>query len=170
MAKISVRETFVNRALVVMAMSAANTLTFQQVRFTTGLVEKIALLIHRVDWIPTGASLREMTGIADNMSMAITMSNAMTGLSPVDPRVLAVLELTSIAVAPTEPYLTPFYMDFSTLPGGGLLVPPNPLFLGMLTAGFGAAAAFNAVIYFSYRELSDADYLELIQTLLPQNI
>lgn len=169
MAKTAGAELFANRALTTMTMSAANTLTYSQVRFTTGLVEKVALVIHRIDFIPTGTSVREIVAATDSMTLAFTMSNAMTTLYAWDPRVLAMIEVTGIGVA-VERYLTPLSMDFSSFPGGGILIPPNPIYLAMTTSGAAAASAANACMWFSYRQLTDADYLELIQSLLPQNI
>lgn len=162
-------EMFANRALVSMTMSAANTLTYSQVRFTTGLVEKIALVVHRIDWIPTSASLKEIVASTDLAQLALTLSSSPTSLSPSDQRVIAMMEIVGIGVA-VERYITPLTMDFSMFPGGGIIIPPNPIYLAMSTSGAAGASGFNACIWFSYRQLSDADYLELIQTLLPQNI
>jgi len=57
----------------------------------------------------------------------------------------------------------PFIVDFSTLPGGGLIVPPNPLFLGVQGSGEAAAAQVMTRLYYTNYELSPDEYWELVE-------
>jgi hypothetical protein len=64
----------------------------------------------------------------------------------------------------------PLVTDFSTLPGGGKLLPVNPLYLGMMTADAAAASQCTARMDMTFKELTDAEYLELIQSTYPANV
>lgn len=61
--------------------------------------------------------------------------------------------------------LSPVTKDWSTLPGGGILVPPRPLYLFINSdAGVAGTPAITSWVYFTVVNLTDAQYLELIQT------
>lgn len=54
--------------------------------------------------------------------------------------------------------------DYTSMPSGGLLIPPKPLYLAMNTSGLASPAEVTCRIYFTIIELQDAQYLELLQT------
>lgn len=164
------RDQFSNVAYGLVTMSAANTLTFAQIQMGIGLFQGVGLLIHRVNWWPTRTSLRELVANNDSLQMALTTSNRLTGLVDVtDPAIICCKYLVSIGVA-VERYEVPLVTDFTSLPGGGKLVPANPLWIGAFTEGAAAASVVRAQIDFSFVQLNDQEYLELIQSLFPANI
>jgi hypothetical protein len=69
-----------------------------------------------------------------------------------------------------EVYDYPMVRDMSTLPGGGMITPANPLFVGMTSTGFANPASLRIMIDFTFIELADRDYLELLQSQFPANI
>lgn len=163
-------DKYANKAFGVVTMSAANALTFAQIQFGVGLFEGRALIIHRIQWFPTSASVREIVAATDALHMALTTSNRLADIEDVtDPSIITKRSIIGKAASIADVDL-PIVQDFSMLPGGGWLCPANPLFLGADTGGFAAAAVVRAQLDFSFVELSAQDYLEVIQALFPANI
>jgi len=164
-------DQFANRAIVELTMSAANTETFEQINFGVGLFQGVGLVLHRVEYVLDRASLTELVGNSDEVRLAITTRDSLTSLMPVSQDVICYWE-TAIHGQPAasqENYYLPFVRDFSDLPGTGLIMPANPLFFAMDTVGFVAAGYASCILYYTFKELSDKDYIELIQTLVPGN-
>lgn len=164
-----VKDFYVNRALVLLTMSAANTLTFQEIRFGVGLFQGIALILHRLDLYPNTATAREVVTAADHLVVGLTTSDEITTLNMDQQSVMFSKSLIAVA-ATTVPVEAPMSVDLSGLPGGGLIMPANPLYLAMNTSGFAAAGEVRAVLYHTFKELRDSEYLELIQGTLRSNI
>lgn len=164
------KDTYSNIALVSCAMSAANTLTFQQLSVSVGLFQGVAMLLHRISFWPNAAACREMVAATDALYMALTTSNRLTSISDVtDPSIIALEHIVGIGVS-VEPWRNPIVYAFDALPGGGKLIPANPLFLAVNSAGYGAAATVKAQLDFTFVQLSDADYLELLQSMYPISV
>ncbi len=163
-------DNYANVAYGSVTESAANTLTFSQVQMGVGLFQGIAMLIHRVQWHPTSTALRELVAATDEMQLALTTSNRLAAIYDVnDPAIIAVKRLVAIGVA-TGSYELPLMSDFTMLPGGGKLVPANPLWVGCKMGGAAAAATIRIQIDFTFVTLDDKDYLELLQAMYPANI
>lgn len=161
------RDLYSNIALPSVTLSAANTLTFSQLQMGIGLFAGQALLLHRVLWFPNVATVREIVAATDSLYMALTVSNRLAGIADVtDPSVIALQAVVGVG-ANVESVKTPLVSDFTQLPGGGKLIPANPLFLAGYSLGFAAAAVIRAQLDFSFVQLGDADYLELLQSMYP---
>ena len=168
MAKI--KERFANIGLVTTTMSAANTLTFGTIQMAAGMFQGIAMIIHRVLWWPYTATVREIVAATDSLQMAITNSNRITTIADAtDPAIVAMKRIVAVAanVASVE---LPLVSDFTALPGGGKITAANPLYLAVSSGGFAAAGIVAAQLEFSSTELSDADYLEVLQAQFPANV
>jgi hypothetical protein len=166
-------DAYVNRALKTVTMSAANTLTFEQIQFGVGLFQGVAMVVNRVEWHLPFATLSELVGNADVIELAITNRDDLTALTPNNQSVLAYDMIRSIAVGAVvslEHLVMPLITDFSSLAGGGLIIPANPIYAGITTAGFAAAAQVNVIMYFTFKQLTDAEYIELLQTIMPANL
>lgn len=164
------KDQFANVAYGSVTLSAANTLTFAQMQFAVGLFQGVGLLVHRLLWMPTANAVRELVAATDSMIFALTTSNRLASLSsPRDPSIICIRHLVGIAAA-TETYQLPIVEDYCRLPGGGKLVPANPIFLGSVSGGFAAAFQVELTMEFTFVELSDKDYLELIQAQFPANV
>lgn len=163
-------DQFANVAFGDVLMSAANTLTFEQIQMAVGLFQGIAMVIHRVLWLPTATSVRELVAATDTLTLAITTTNRLSSISDItDPAIIAYLSLVGIG-ANTEPIKLPLESDFTSLPGGGKIVAANPLYIGMNTAGAAAASRTRCQLDFTFLTLADRDYLELLQAQFPANI
>jgi hypothetical protein len=168
MAKVPI-DQYANRALAAVTMSAANTITFEQIRFAVGTFQGVALLIHRLEWHPSWSSIKELTAATDYIRMALTTNDNLTTIDAEDQDVLATYHLYGLG-ANVELVHRPLITSFEGLPGGGIICPANPLYIGMLTAGAAAASDMRVVVYYTFKQLSDKDYLELLQSMVPGNI
>jgi hypothetical protein len=169
-AKKGKKDAYSNIAYASVLQSAANTLTFAQINMGVGLFQGVALLLHRIQWYPFAAALRELVTAADSMDMALTTSNRLTAIYDVlDPSVICVRRLLPIA-ATVAPYDIPLISDFTMLPGGGKLIAANPLWIACGSLAFAAAAQIRAQLDFTFISLTDAEYLELLQATYPANI
>lgn len=174
MAKVKVADIFANRAFESVTMTAADALTFSQVQFGVGLFQGVAAIIHRIEWFPSAVSLRELVGgSSDSIELALTNRDDLTAIAPTSQNVLALKELVAGQIGTAASgwiVQLPLVNDFTELGGGGLIVPANPLYIGMETAGAAAASVVDAIIYLTFKELTDAEYVELIQTIMPANL
>ncbi|GAH07378.1 unnamed protein product, partial [marine sediment metagenome] len=57
----------------------------------------------------------------------------------------------------------PFTKDFSSLPGGGILVPPNPIYIFAKGNALGSARTVTCRIFYTVRILKAEDFWELVE-------
>lgn len=169
MAKSRTLDKYTNRAFATITQSAANTLTFEQLRFAVGIFQGVAVKICAIHYYPDNTTVRECVAATDYLEFGLTLSNKLTQLDPLDQAVLGLRRFTGVAAA-VEIFKNPVVIDFSNFPEGGILVPANPIYMAMQTGGYVAAGLARAQVFFTFVELADSDYLELLQTILPSNI
>ncbi|MBA7709044.1 hypothetical protein ES703_117951 [subsurface metagenome] len=163
-------DKYSNVAFAKVTMSAVNTLTFEAINMAVGVFQGVAMLIHRILYYPTDVSLREVVAATDTFSLALTTSNRLANIVDVsEPAIIDKLHVVGVGVN-VEAVRLPLVSDLTMLPGGGRIVPANPLFVAMATAGAVAASKAFVQVDFTFIELTDQDYLELIQSQLPANI
>ena len=162
-------DLYTNRALVDLTMTAANTLSFTQVRFAVGLFQGVALVISRIEYFVTESGLRELAAVTDSLEFGITLRDDLVTIDPSNLSVLTQYKIVAMG-AGTEVFEMPFISHFENLPEGGMLVPANPLFFAVATAGAAAATRVRGVIYYRFKTLSDKEYLEILQNILPGNV
>jgi hypothetical protein len=169
MAKTSA-DKFCNVAWGLVTASAADALTFQQIMFGVGLLQGVAMVLHRVLYYPVLTTARQLVAATDDLRMAITTSNRLADIVDIsDPSIVDVHRIMCIA-ANVEHIDVPITHDFTGLPGGGKLIPCNPIYLAVDSGGFAIAANVRAKLEFTFMELADKDYLELLQSVYPANI
>ena len=61
-------------------------------------------------------------------------------------------------------HVQPYTKDLSTLPGGGLIIIPNPLYGFAIGTGLASATTNYIRFYYTQIEISDAQYYELWQS------
>jgi len=143
-----------------------NTLSFNELATFVSIFEKKAFLINRVEYSFTLAALNEFDTEADFVTFGLSTSNIfpVAGLN-----VAAIFDYNmlslNLAAAGVSSHLisSPFVKDFSTLPGGGTLVPARPIFIWMLSGGFAAAGECAARIFFTVIDLKADEYWELVE-------
>lgn len=160
-------DKFVNVINQPLTMSAANTLTFSEINVGLNLFDKVGLLVTRIEYDPTIATLQDLDTDGDLITMGLVASNTISSLLATQAEVIDQTSLSVIhagAAASAEFFNRPFVHDFSTQPGGGLLVPPRPLYASAMSAGMTAAGVFYLRLYFIIYKLNDSEYLELLET------
>lgn len=162
-------DNFVNKAMVSHTQDVANDCTFSEIRFGVGWSQKIGIVLHRVDFFPSSGMADELVAAADMAAMAITNSDDLTDLNPTSQSVLASVKLECLG-ASVEALRCPIAADFTGMPSGGMLIPSAPLYFGVDTGGFAAAVTAYAVLWYTFLSLSDSDYLDLIQAILPHQL
>lgn len=159
-------DQFVNMAYASVAESAAGTLTFSELNTGIAIFEKVAWIVHRIDWIIMPAYQNLILAEADSISFALCCSNSLSSLTPSR---VAVIDYGYIGLdlfgTPANAYMfhVPIIHDFSTLPGGGIIVPPNPLYVAIQGASLASVVLGACRIFFTIKTLEAEEYWELVQ-------
>lgn len=149
------------------AQSAADTLTFDEINIGLNLFDKAGLLLQRLEMTPTGASLALMTAASDILSMGLCTSDGIADLSPEREQIIDVrtfLRTDFGTAGNAELADRTIVADYSTLRGGGLLIPPKPLYWAIDSNGLASVATVDFRMYFIVIRLQDTQYLELLET------
>jgi len=165
MAEKKTMDNYSNFAILSCTESAPNTLTFAKLEASVGLFERVGWLISRIDWY-FRQSYPQFNGSGDAMSMALCQSNAISGIGPTSTQVIANKQIyrQDVGTAASGMFIIePEITDYSTLPGGGILVIPNPLYLAVAGAGLAAAVSGTVRIWYRNLVLTDADFFDLMQ-------
>jgi len=164
-----VSDAFANMATITCAESAANTLTYKKLETSFGTFEKIAWVIHRLEYYFNGLS-SNFNGADDTLLVALMTGNSRTSIGTgstfTDPQVIDIcsfLRMDFGTAASGNLVMRPFTKDYSDLPSGGLIVPPTPLYGAIQGVGLAAASECIIRIYYTIKELSTEEYWELVE-------
>lgn len=161
-------DQFANKAYCGVTQSAVDTLTFSQIQTGVSVFERVAWVIHRIRYIPAQTNWFQLDTESDFFDMAITLSDNLDDLNQSQSAVLDVCPMITItAGTPADIIRREQHIDhdFSTMPGGGLIIPGSSVFIGLDSSGGASVMSGNAIVYFSYKQMADADYIELVQAL-----
>lgn len=146
--------------------SAANALTFGQVAIGGAVFEYAGIIFTRVEYYLEATAISELVANADALDLALTGSDGLTDLSVDQPQLYDRITLeVAVSGAPATAQIIemPIIHDFSSMPGGGLMVPAQTLFIGMDSAGCAAAQTGVIRAYYHVEKLTAADFIELVQ-------
>jgi len=147
-------------------LSAADTITFLELQTGAALGLNLGLLIDRIDYFPTIATINLIVDDADLLVMGIATANSHTDSSILtDARILTVKRLLGQA-AGTPANLLIHEQPLVERYDPPLIVAAPKLFLFGASSSLGAAAVFDARIYFRYIKLTTQEYLELAEANL----
>lgn len=166
MASKSVAGEYTSQAIFNVSETGANTLTFEKLETGLSVYDKIGWVVQRLEFTPSEALASFMNSSGDAQIAALTMTNSMANLSIENPAILARHEFIRWdfgTAAAGALYSLPFVYDYSTMSGGGILVLPSPLYLGVVGSGLTAASTISLKMFFKAIELSDQDYFNLVQ-------
>lgn len=172
MAKVGSKiDSYANIGAIGVVMSGANTLTFQELQTYISVFDKKALVIHKIIYALPNATWLELDAEADQAVFGLSTSNNFTLASAADlynrPDVVDFNHLYTILAgtpADIERRIGQFEKDFSTIEGGGLLVPARPLYGWMTTSGFAAAGSCYMRVYFTVKDVGVDEYWELVES------
>jgi len=160
-------DVFSNIMTDTLTLSAANTVTFSEINVGLNIFDKVGLLINRIDYELTSGSTGQMTADGDYLVMCLSQSNSLTSITIDQTEIIDSMKWGRHdfgAAASGQTHLHTITKDFSTLPGGGILIPPKPLYFGGDSDGFASAATLAVRIYFTVEKLTGEQYLELLET------
>jgi len=160
------KDVFANYAIIAVTESAANTLTFKKLETGVSLSDKIAWLINRIEYLFSPYNATQFAQADDLLRFGLCVSNAFAAAAFSEE---AILDYNAIARQDFGAAASGFFVnqpvikDFSTMPGGGLLVPPVPLYIFAHGNGLNSAASVTARMHYTNRPLSVDEYWELVE-------
>lgn len=166
MATKNVKDTFANIAALRVVQDTANTAKYSAFNFPFSIMDKVGLLIHRVEY-QLGA-LDKFNASLDIAEMGISVSASITDPYDItDPAIVDyhVVQRIDIGTAASGFLWEAVKIkDFSRLPGGGLLVAPNPLYAFLHTGSASDVMSYRIRLYYTYMELAAEDYWQLVES------
>jgi len=157
---------FSSQAVFDVTEAGANTLTFEKLETGISVYDKIGWILNRVELTGNPSALFNTT--ADTLTMALTMTNSITAaqLSANNPAIYMLRTFYRVDYGTAATAIlrdATDVIDYSNLPGGGLLMLPNPMYFGLVGSGLAGAATMICRIFYTPLQLGDADYMNLIQ-------
>lgn len=160
---------FANQALMRLIESAANTLTFLKLETGINVSEKTAWIINRVEYFTTfNATIFNTSG--DHLAFGLSAGNSFTTPSVLERQILDFNDIAREDIGTAASGLkinTPIVKDYSTLPRGGLLIPPVPFYAWCKGTGLASAAEIHIRLYYTTLAMATEDYWELVETFRP---
>jgi len=160
-------DTFANVAAIQVTETAANTQTSAKFAFPFSIMDKMALIVSRVEFDFVNL-MTALTASGDRMTLALTAAATVVNImNPADPLIIdsAKISRYDLGVAASGFFLRqPFVKDYSNLPGGGLLLAPSPLYAMVEGASAAVACQASFRIYYTYIELSTDEYWQLVES------
>lgn len=164
--KLTIEDKYANIAATYFAMSTANTARFVKFDFPFSIMDKVGLLINRVEYIIgaldkfNGANDWAIAGICCASSVADTEDTR-------DPLIVDQHRITRLDFGTAANALLmqqPHVKTFWDLPGGGVLVPPSPLYAFLDTDGASDVMTLRVRMYYQYVKLATEDYWQLVES------
>lgn len=167
MAVKKVTDKFANYAAMTIVETAANTFTSSKFQFPFSIMDKMGLIIQRVEY-----DLTNFTGAFAATGDALVFGLAVNATivdvdDPSDPLLVdsARIRRSDFGAAASGIALHfPIVKDFTNLQGGGLLVAPNPLYAFIKGISAGAAGTLAIRLFYTYLELATEDYWQLVES------
>lgn len=154
-----------DQATISVTESAANTLTFKKLETGVSIQDRIAWIVTRLEWFHAAFAASIFNGDGDNLTLCLSTSNALASLSQTDANILHMVEISRRdfgTAANAMMVIRPLTIDLSTMPGGGLVLLPNPLYAGAVGSGLASATTNTLRMYYTTQELSDSDFMSLV--------
>ncbi len=166
-AKSKAGDKFANIAHLSVTESAAGTLAFAQLAMANTLMsERFAMVIHRAE-VTISNPHSQFNASGDTASYGLALSDRITNITDLSqPELLFFGQTTRIDIGTAASgffYERPQIFDFTDLPGGGLLVPADRLYIGALGTSLVAVLTVSMRLYYTVMPLETSDYWELIE-------
>ena len=160
----SQRDVYSNKAYGSVTESAANTLTFSEISTNVNVFDKMAWIVNRMEWYCPPGTLNLLVGAGDALQIALTSSQNLSALGLDNPGVIDMFQLSYYTVggANAKIWNMPFIRDFSTLPGGGIIIAPRPLYVAIVGTSLATPASAEMRMSFQQKVLSADEYLEMV--------
>lgn len=165
MAEKRTKDSYCNILQVGVTMSAANTDTWEEVDIGLNVFDKVGILLQRIEVFPDYNIETQFQTQDTQVRMCLSQDNTVTDLtvrqrSVIDGVMISAFWMTAVGIYVFE---RPIVRDFTNLMGGGILIAPRPLYVGMASSGATAALAASMRIYFATIPLKPEEYFELLE-------
>lgn len=156
-------DRYANVAHIQVTEASINTVAYKKLETGISLFEKMAWVISRIEYYWFAIAL---AAVGDGVMMGITTSDNPASLVPEQ---VAVVDMTRIirvdmgTPANAELMQAPIIRDFSQLPGQGLIVPPNPIYLAVEGIAQPAVLTMDCRIYYTAIQLKGDEFWELVE-------
>lgn len=161
------QDQFSNIAAIGVTESAANTLTFKKLETGVSLFEKQAWLISRIIYFFSTWNIAQFADEDDYLDVAMCATSQITLLGDLsNPGILDLFRLCKHEEGtPASAWFEkqPVIVELSQLAGGGLLVPPNPIYLAAKGSGLTNAQTVWCRFFYTTVELKPEQYWELVE-------
>jgi len=162
------KDMFAQVAYIVNVESAANTLTFQALSVFSNILTPKGILIHRVEYFIAPVDYNKIVAADDSIVFGLAGDDSMTTVALSDAQVYDYQRIGVYVYgtpATAELIYIPIIMDFSSLPGGGRLVPADRIYSFIQGVSLASATTVECRFHFTMVDLSAQEYLELAQAL-----
>jgi len=159
------KDQFANRAIVSVSESAANTLTFKKLETGISITEKVAWIISRIEYLIYLSSTVFNAG-ADYLDYGLSVSSAFTSPTFQEEAILDFNSMYRIDIGTAASGFfseLPLVKNFADLPGGGVIVPPAPLYLYARGVGLASATTVVARLFYVTKTMSTDEVWELVE-------
>lgn len=162
-------DQFAQIGYITVTQTAANTLTFAGLSVFSNVLGSKGMIIHSAEYVfgnSNGYAL--MVGSGDILACGLSGDDGLASVDLDDPQVYdynSLLYLPYGTPADHEIFKNPIVRDWSSFPGGGLLVPADRLYLFCDSLSVASAATVQCRFRFTLIELAAQEYLELAQSL-----
>jgi hypothetical protein len=159
-------DIYANIAAVNVVEAAAGTAAYTKFAFPFSIMDKMALIINRIEYV--FSSLAQLNTSGDYVLMGLTVASGVASLLALnDPLILDThrVDRYDMGTAASGVYRdSPVIRDFSDLPGGGLLVAPNPLYGAIISVGSSGVMGGWVRMYYTYMEMATDEYWQLVES------
>lgn len=166
MASNQAQDKFAQLALISVTESAANTLTFKKLETGIPVTSRVAWIINKIEYTISSLVASIFGANTDSLSFGFGVNNGIAAPTLLEETIFDfnTIQRADLGTAASGFFtVQPINKDFSTLPSGGILVPPNPLYLFAKGSALEAATTVYARLWYSVLEMAPQDYLELVQ-------
>jgi hypothetical protein len=160
-------DKFANYAIVYAEEPSANHLTFKKLETGISLNEKVAWVINRIEYFVGGLNEAIFNTDTDALNYGLSVSNSFSTASHREDTIIdfnIVQRLDYGTPANSNLFVRPQVKDLASMPGGGIIVPPVPLYLFIQGSGLAYADSVTARIHYTLMELALEDYWQLVES------
>jgi len=159
-------DSYANIAAILALEAAAGTANYAKFAFPFSIMDKMALVIQRVEyWF---GDLSPLNSSTDFVLAGLSASNTVSDLNlQNDPLVIdsAKVVRNDLGTAASGNYsMLPYIKDFTSLAGGGILVAPSPLYGFVKSNGAGGVMGAWIKMFYTYMELNTDEYWQLVES------
>lgn len=155
-----------NLAAIKITEAVAGTLAYAKFAFPFSIMDKMGILIHRLEyWVD---SLSLLSSATATLFMGLAQASAIVNIqNQDDPAIVDSVSFQRLdygVAGSAEIVQNPYVKDFSSLPGDGILVAPSPLTGMILSSGAAGVTHGWLRMYYTYMQLSTEDYWQLVES------